>query len=161
MKMTRTVNNRQDFLADCADYCDTFKTQLGDNRLMIAYVRRGKRPSKNIFIKGEDGTLKAAARGRRKPQGVIVAFKDDDGTIMVGWSLCRKNETFHSKVGLRYAIERAIPLEQLQRQLENIDDLKATFENNPTGMAAATPDGYPPHSVRAMLTHFLERTEKL
>lgn len=166
---TREINSRQDFLEDCSTYCDTFRTQLGEEKLLITYVRRGKRPTPNFFIEGTDGTVRVARQGRKRPQGVIVAFKDDDGKIMIGWSLCRKTEPFIKVVGLRYAIERAIPLEELKELPICIKALETRLTSTPL-LPDVTKEQteqeleellakQPPHSVRATLSRFIERIE--
>lgn len=92
----KTVGCRQDFLK----YCDTFcKDFCSENKVLIAYVRCGPLPKYHNI--GEEG--------RRRPQGVVVGYVKN-GTPMIGWSLCKKNETFYSKVGIRMSINRSVPL---------------------------------------------------
>jgi hypothetical protein len=122
LTVTNPINSKKDFLADCKNWCDNFQTE---NKVMIAYVRRGPRPVRNVFIQSEDGTVAATKRGRRKPQGVVAAYRGQDGTVRIGWSLCRKSETYDNKVGLRYALERAIPLNVVREMLKELTTFEA------------------------------------
>lgn len=47
--------------------------------------------------------------GDGHPYGVVVASKQDDGTINLGYSLCHKNDrnNFDKKLGLQIALNRA------------------------------------------------------
>lgn len=163
----KKINSRQDFLADCNTFCDEFRTQLGDEKLMITYVRRGKQPSQNIFIKDADGTVTVARQGRKRPQGVIVSYKQD-GRIMIGWSLCRKTEPFNKIIGLRYAIERAIPLDELKELPICISTCSKTLD---AASEAEKEDiqkeldtltaKLPPQSVQKTLNRFIERIERI
>ena len=155
MKMAHQINNKQDFLNDCSNWCEGFQTS---NKVLIAYIRRGKRPAQNIFVQSEDGTLKASRKGRRRPQGVVAAYRGDDGIVRIGWSLCRKTEAFSSKVGLRYALERAVPIGVVASRLQ---ELEALMDLQREGVKITIPENSPPQSVRKTLTKILERTEKL
>jgi len=135
---------------------------------MIAYVRRGPRPVRNVFIQSEDGTVAATKQGRRKPQGVIAAYRGQDGTVRIGWSLCRKGETYDNKVGLRYALERAIPLDVVREMLEELTVRQLVPESTFEGECAdailykgTTSYSYPPQSVRKTLSMFIKKFEKL
>ena len=99
---------------------------------------------------------------------------------MIGWSLCRKTEPFSKIVGLRYALERAIPLEELKEQPLCVAALKgrldkAIAEHNATRLACDTYSvdaanlkeeleellaKQPPHSIRETLNRFIERIMK-
>lgn len=168
LTMTQKINSKKDFIADCKNWCEGFQNS---NKVLIAYVRRGKRPAQNLFVQGEEGTLKLARQGRKRPQGVVAAYRGQDGVIRIGWSLCRKNETFNSKVGLRYALERAVAITDLKTQAdisaleENLESVRQTLTNEATkSMEQALNQAKaqcPPQSVRKTLAKLIERTEKL
>ena len=158
--MTKTINSKKDFIEDCENWCEGFQNT---NKVLIAYVRRGPVPTQTILMQSEDGTVKAARRGRRRPQGVVAAYRGTDGIIRIGWSLCRKTETFNSKVGIRYALERAVPLSGVKQQFVELSRLsKLRKENDILGQHTyKEPDHYPPQSIRKTLAKVIERTEKL
>jgi hypothetical protein len=166
--MTRPITSKQDFLSDCKQWCEGFQSH---NNVLIAYVRRGKRPPQNLFVQTEQGTLKLGRQGRKRPQGVVAAYRGQDGVIRIGWSLCRKTEPFNSKVGLRYALERAIPVTDLKTQAE-IAELEANLEGVQKHVPEEATNSMqetlnqakaqcPPQSVRKTLAKLIERTEKL
>jgi len=168
LQMAQPINSKKDFIADCENWCEGFQKS---NKVLIAYVRRGKRPPQNLFIQTEEGTVRLGRQGRKRPQGVIAAYRGDDGVIRIGWSLCRKTETFVSKVGLRYALERAIPIKELKTpeyvaELEaNLEDVQKHISEGATSSMQQALDlarsQCPPQSVRKTLAKVIERTEKL
>lgn len=107
--MTETIKCRQDFVDECTEWCKKF---INENKVIITYIRSGKKPKSVVrYVQTTtpdgNGYLKIVKQGRRGRCGVIAAYKGQDGVIRVGWSLCRKNEKFHRKIGLKYALERA------------------------------------------------------
>lgn len=174
LSMTRTINSRQDFLNECTDWCRKFNE---DNKVLLIYVRRGPKPKKTVVVRLPSPDLfpnqveryprytTAVQEGKRKPQGVVAAYRGEDGIVRVGWSLCRKTETFHSKVGLKYALERAIPIQVVEQQLETIQHHYLTTYHLKQNTEAWEKDriaaGYPPQSVRKVLKQFLSQARKL
>lgn len=165
LSMTHTINSRQDFLDECTVWCQKFND---DNKVLLAYVRRGPKPKLTIVLsKGVfwQDSIQSVKEGKRKPQGVVAAYCGTDGIIRVGWSLCRKTETFHSKVGLRYALERAIPIERVEQQLQTIFRHYGLQENYRLNDKKWEKDkvavGFPPQSVRKVLENFLKQARKL
>jgi hypothetical protein len=73
------------------------------------------------------------------PVGVLVAKKQDgDGSFTIGYSQCRKGDTFSKKMGLNIALGRC----------ERFD---AKYFNNIDSM---------PHTLRKMLPDFIRRCER-
>lgn len=151
LHMTRPVHSKQDFINDCTEWCKTF---LDQNQVAIAYVRKGKRPSQQIYVETEEGVKVAVRQGRRKPIGVMAAYRGNDGVLRVGWSLCRKSEPFHPKIGLRYALERAEDIQYVKR-----DILPPSFKVGGRSVSAPTLDDVP-QTVKKPLIAFIQRIEK-
>tara|TARA_Y100000034_G_scaffold46012_1_gene56569 strand:+ start:1515 stop:2069 length:555 start_codon:yes stop_codon:yes gene_type:complete len=173
------VNSRQQFQDVCTNWCEKF---LVDNKVLFVYVRRGPKPKQTINIKvdetDESGErvvrqITAVREGKRKPQGVIAAYRGGDDVVRVGWSLCRKTEPFHSKVGLKYALERAIPLNQLVEMFGTLELLTDQIErisdsSEPHLLDSLTQsrkdligcEDFPPQSVCKTLIRFLGRIQR-
>jgi hypothetical protein len=73
---------------------------------------------------------------KRKPMGVLVAVKKgNNGNFHIGYSMCRKSDTFDKSMGLKIAIGRC--------ESENYETFTKT-----------------PHNLRKMLPEFVKRCEK-
>lgn len=72
----------------------------------------------------------------RNPRGMLIAIKKGKkGNFHIGYSMCRKEDTFDKNMGFKIALGRA--------ETNNYD----TFINSP-------------HAIRKMLTGFVQRCEK-
>lgn len=131
LKVDRKIRSRQEFVNNCAEWCQKFNEK---NKVIIFYVRKGRLPKIGVN-----------SFGKRKPQGVLAAYRGSDGVLRVGWSLCNKIEPFDSKVGLRYALERAKPL------LDHDRDFSWFLKE----LSKSTP-----HDIRKQLPRFLARVRK-
>lgn len=83
-------------------------------------------------------TLISYSRDKKgKPHGVLVSVKTGDrGGFNIGYSQCRKGDTFSKSMGLKIALGRA--------------DFDATFNSL----------NHMPHNLRKMLPSFIQRCEK-
>jgi|GEM_PF-6008237 hypothetical protein len=102
LTIEKKIRSKQDFVQECNDWCKSFRNETD---VIIKYVRKGPTPvclteTKNGF---------SVKIGKSAPVGVLAAYRGKDGKVRIGWALCRKSEKFYSKVGQRYALERAIP----------------------------------------------------
>lgn len=101
LTIEKTIRNKQDFIRECSDWCKTFRNE---NNVIIKYIRKGTAPV--CLTETENGF--SVKVGKSKPVGVLAAYRGADGVVRIGWSLCRRTEPFNPKVGLRYALERAV-----------------------------------------------------
>lgn len=47
----------------------------------------------------------------KQPRGIVVAYRDNENQVQVGWSLCNiKVDKFNKEIGLAKAIESGLPI---------------------------------------------------
>ena len=104
--------NIQQYEADCREFVNGFKS---DNpRTIVQHIR---------------------SRNRRKI-GVIVAFRGMQGEIRAGFSLCnvkKERRGFNSLIGLRKAIQRSLPVDEIDFEICYRSDDPGTHNGVPQG----------------------------
>lgn len=63
--------------------------------------------------------VRARRRGQERPVGVVISFLNRRGELQVGWSLCKKGDTFSKTVGTVLAYARACPVNELAKNSLN------------------------------------------
>lgn len=135
LTIEKTIRNKQDFIRECSDWCKTFRNE---NNVIIKYIRKGTAPV--CLAETENGF--SVKVGKSKPVGVLAAYRGTDGAVRIGWSLCRRTEPFNPKVGLRYALERAVSEGCWQSLVGEVDH------------------GRMPKSIEKEMKEFVERTQR-
>jgi len=156
--VSKPISNRQEFLTECQEWCEKFKA---DNLVKIVYVRKGRKPTKiNVEKDGVKTTkFRLPRKGERgKPVGIVASYTGKDGVTRVGWSLCKKNERFSPVIGLRYALERAIPVEEAKDMLNQIKAISQTLKDfeGQTSIDGLWKENFPPRSTVRTLAWFLQ-----
>jgi len=102
-------------------------------------------------------TVRSVHRSHLSPKiGVIVGFQQD-GQTMIGWSLCRTNsgDEFEKMDGIRRAIKRAVPLPQMQQEINETKQMLQQMRRDRSKMSA---DCLPvPHSCLSYLEMAVHR----
>lgn len=92
-------------------------------------------------------TLISYSRDKKgNPHGVLVSVKTGDrGGFNIGYSQCRKGDTFSKSMGLKIALERANPVVTFSRLEE--DGRRRCLKHMP-------------HNLRKMLPSFIQRCQR-